>query len=106
MTPKDILNKAADWLEENAWCQNSLCRRGGISFNRIVPDAERCCLNGAIYMASGLDLGRTKKNQIAAISQAFDLVEKSLGTRNPARWNDTKGRTKQEVIAALRKAAK
>jgi hypothetical protein len=80
------LIKAADYIEKYGWCQHSHSKAGTV------------CLWGAICEANGGD-GRL-------CDDAYDKVETFL--QNPIgaiNWNDAPGRTKDEVIALLRKAA-
>ena len=86
MTPQEVLLKAAEYIEEHGWCQHAFGE----------PDG-RVCLEGAI--------NRTAYNG----SERDAAVRRMIGHLNgqtPAFWNDMRGRTKEEVIAALREAAK
>ena len=82
MTPEEILSEAAR-LVEKGWCQGRL--RSGLGV----------CAVGAI-----LDAGRSDNGLNVAVSA---LVQE-IGTPDIGRWNDTPGRTKEEVATALRNA--
>jgi hypothetical protein len=79
----DVLNQAADYLEQHGWIQ------GGLG----TPDGPRC-VAGAI---GGLERGR--------FCEAWLAFTRYLKPEHPATWNDAPGRTKGEVVAALRAAA-
>lgn len=117
MKPSEILLKAADLIEAEGWCQNS----------NVQPDGCMCAW-GAIRKAVRQDMGVDSNNLIALYYQLIteqslvgDVMRVYLQTAGVARtgygidnleasfqsitgWNDTKGRTKDEVIAALRAA--
>jgi hypothetical protein len=79
---RQVLLDAANILEEQGWIRGNLCRPEGY------------CILGAMDAA---------KPPAAAMVIAFMRLEKKLGP--PAQWNDTPGRTKEEVIAMLRETA-
>ena len=89
------LLKAAEYIEEHGWCQYDL-----------FDEVNRACLDGAIIRSS---------NNFSLIREieAQERVAKFLGANLSKRsalgfihvWNDAPGRTKEEVVAALRGAA-
>ena len=85
-----LLLKAAAVIDEIGWCQNGYTKHGGY------------CIYGALDHAAGFDVGEGATNQV--VSQAawrfIDAVKSSV-----AGWNDTPGRTKDEVVAKLRAVA-
>jgi hypothetical protein len=87
-TMPDVLDAAADYIEQNGWTQNRSRNADGA-----------VCAIGAIRYASG---------QYVPISRlglaAVDAVESHLG-RWICGWNDTPGRTRTEVVAKLREVA-
>jgi hypothetical protein len=100
VTVADDLNRAADLLEsgEWGWCQGAL---------RTGPDL---CVLGAIAVATGYTFEREYQKTFINIddcnprySAAFDALSVVVPSR--AVWNDEPGRTKAEVISALRSAA-
>lgn len=77
-------NRAADYIEENGWCQNNWRTQEG-----------KVCLFGAIRLtAETLELYSPLENFLTEVlaSETFS---------GPA-WNDYKGRTKEEVVGLLR----
>lgn len=88
---QQVLLDAADLIEEKGWIQGANWRPG-LGY----------CVFGAINKVTQNDL---------AFSDAVGRVLTEIGRLNQpwtggiARWNDEPGRTKDEVLAALRKAA-
>lgn len=87
---KDILNGAADVLDEKGWCQG-----------RYQNDKGEYCPAGAMihYADSLLELEGVKGVDIA-MRILHDEVNNYVTS-----WNDKPERTKEEVISALRSAA-
>lgn len=81
---KKILADAAALIRENGWVQEKYGSLG-----------EGYCLVGAVIAASG-GTGRYH----VAYRVLTDEVE------NPLTWNDTKGRTQEEVLELLGRAAR
>lgn len=92
---QDLLH-AAEFLEIYGWCQG---RMGDLS--------GRVCAYGAIKEASGSDYFREPLYKFAThlglLYRAGDI--RSMAGE-VARWNDVPTRTKQEVLNALREAAR
>jgi len=82
-----ILLDAADLIETYGWVQGRLgtCEVG-------------FCITGALRQASQWGIRQ-------GCGEAQRALHRSLGGMNPSTWNDVPGRTKEEVIAQLRKAA-
>lgn len=76
--------KAWQLLEKYGWCQDSFC-------NALM---ERCAL-GAIFNVY---------KHTEPIEAARQRLMKVANTDNIACWNDSKGRTKRQVINAMKKA--
>lgn len=78
------LRQAADYIETHGWCQGKFERDDG-----------HVCVSRAIHRAGG---------DLAARLAFVDF----LGTPDVSLlgWNDTPGRTAEEVIAALRECAR
>lgn len=97
-TVADVLDRAADLLEEFGWCQ----KKAGSKF-----EGEMCAV-GAImesvddFTGSWGSVGRDLYN--AACSIQGDASEATIWPL--AIWNDAPGRTKAEVVARLRDAAR
>lgn len=86
MTAREILLAAADHLERYGWVKNM---RGG-------PGAP-CCTVGAIAVACN--------NDEPLYSEACQVLREHLNVRRLTDWNDTRSRTADEVITAMRAAA-
>lgn len=105
------LRAAADVLERDGWTQGS--------FHRLVDEGRIChCAEGAIAVASGRhedvrpdpvsnSMVDWKPNTDASARHwdALDALAEVIDAHNIPSWNDTPGRTADEVIAALRAAA-
>jgi hypothetical protein len=91
-TVSDVLNRAADLLEEFGWCQG----HGGSKKEGVF------CIRGAIaeahYELKGEHIG------VMCDPTILNVYEKQYGVPSFA-WNDSRGRKKSEVVAALREAA-
>lgn len=90
-TVADVLDAAADLLEKpGAWTQGE--------WWSCNDDDEQCfCVRGAIRWCG-----------VGINSEMDQKIAEAMGFRAPhllARWNDEKGRTQSEVVAALRAAA-
>lgn len=103
---RDLLLKAADIIEEKGWIKGSYHHSGG------------ACAVGAIALAANLDWVYLAEERSAgfqgpateAVTHLLAQVNKRPGLfnrkyDNVQRWNDDTGRTKEEVVAAMRKAA-
>jgi hypothetical protein len=91
---RQALLNAAQYIRDNGWCQHKL----------ELPSGEVCAY-GAMSRA-------TYGKEAHTLSEAVGLFSKycvSAGLIQPngsfPTWNDTPGRTKEEVIEALEKAA-
>lgn len=80
-----ILWNAADYIEAHGWCQGT------------IKVGVRVCAMGALSESIG------DRNHVIA-QDAVNRLTARVGTY-VAQWNDDPGRTKEEVIAALRAAA-
>lgn len=88
----DLLRKAADKIERCGWCQGTAQTYYG-SF----------CALGALehaQHAAGLHISV----YFEAVSRLIDLLRLTQPA-SIATWNDTKGRTKEQVVSAMRDAA-
>lgn len=113
MRTSEVLNAAADLIEQNEWTQ----REGWYG----QPHAQGVCLEGGIMAAMGyrwLDLieptpdgeGWDPIYDGLLKCPAYKAVEEYLGDRlvpgdRLYNWNDVTGRTKEEVIEVLRATA-
>lgn len=78
-----VLLNAAQYIRDHGWCQHVTRDRQG-----------RVCLSGALYRNA------EEPDYTNAAYAVYALIKENL-----AEWNDTPGRTEQEVIAVLEKAA-
>ena len=83
----DVLLAAADYIEQHGWCQ---------FYTR--DDQGAVCGFGAIFNCSNPPIG-------GHTLLAVDRMQRRLGMSISA-WNDMPGRTKDEVVAALRAASR
>lgn len=93
---RTLLHKAADYIEEHGWCQGTLLNSGQV------------CTMGALYAATGWPYASWGHDLLPLIKESHDKLVQFLDpTINPRidLWNDRAGRTRKEVIAALRGAA-
>ena len=85
MNTSEVLNTAADLIEERGWHQ------GGDGFG---PDGQLCVIN-ALYTAGRKDW-----------HEAWERTKEHVGIQYALdEWNDAEGRTAVEVVAVLRAAA-
>lgn len=92
MNVSEVLDRAADVLEEDGWCQYSMhdelgryCALGAIK--AVTPDPDAFAERGYATRALRDYLSPTRPFQIS-------------------KWNDNPDRTKEEVIDALQQAAR
>lgn len=93
MTPQEILNAAADHIEEYGW------QRGGYG-----QKEEPCCVLGALSVAAASN-GASLREAQAGFYSTRDIVKDQTGVRSVADWNDVIAQDAEEVVAMLRKAA-
>lgn len=90
-TTARVLRAAAWYIEEHGWCQG-----------RWENEEGKVCLDGAILRVMGQFAGH--KNFSARYIPIIGALGPEVGY-SPIGFNDTDGRTEQEVTAALRRAA-
>jgi hypothetical protein len=93
-TMADDLNYAADLLEseEWGWCQG------------VARNGDSLCMLGALAVATGNALREHQESFEGDLGPRYEAAYKVL-PEGKAAWNDEPGRTKAEVISALRSAA-
>lgn len=100
----DVLEKAAEVIERDGWCQNQL-----------TDEAGRVCLVGAIEKAAFGEIRSVASMPVHDARWrlrcgAVDAVTVALGGGGlfavPSRWNDLPGRDQFEVIDLLKSVAK
>jgi len=89
-----VLLDAANLLESAGWCQNMM----GDSFGRH-------CAIGAIHAVKCDDL-HSMANAACALSKHIQTGFSRSKYIDIPDWNDYRGRTKEQVIATMRKVAK
>lgn len=89
MKAYEILNKAADLLETNGWCHGYYKDMDG-----------NLCAAGATYEADHSGSVDADHVLLEYVSTQRDIPWPSVEA-----WNDTPGRTPEEVIEAMRAAA-
>jgi hypothetical protein len=105
MTTVQVLREAAR-LVAKGWCRGASARNA--NERNVQPDnptAVSFCASGALSKASYLYEGY----QWPLFYSASVAVENVLGlsaTESLYEWNDRRGRTQAEVVAALRKTAR
>lgn len=85
-----IILAAADLIEQQGWTQSQM--------KAYAPTGEIIgyCLLGAIKQVA--------PNRFQLRARIYDHIREETG-RNPVQFNDATGRTKEEVIALLRRIA-
>jgi len=91
MNVSEVLNKAADLIEEKGWVQEAFSNRYGY----CAIGAIRECIWGKDVPSNSPELW----------DGAIERLVKTVREAHIPSWNDAEGRTKEEVIAKLREAA-
>lgn len=100
---RSILLCAREIIEECGWCQYALQAEDG-----------SVCLEGAVVIASGVKVFRSRKGHyeyaaddpcLRAASRPIAILELQVVGKRLSRWNDERGRTKEEVLRLLRDTA-
>lgn len=118
MTAKQVLTGAAKRLQEKGWTQGCYaltaetrdfegkklpagmpCGAGGDLIDTPVAETD---VIGAMRQMAGR-FGVRADHDVVDMAKA--LLRNHLGVENLATWNDEDGRTKEQVIAALKAAA-
>lgn len=100
MEIKKTLLCAVDLLEQKGWTQGAFAQDvEGCIVSPMDPRAVCFCTLGAISKC-GDDNYRA-----AAVTVSKWLRQNYAGVNGIVDWNDARGRTKEEVVAALRAAA-
>lgn len=94
-TANEMLNKAADYLETHEWLQH-----------KMWDDKGGACLLGAMETIYS-DYGVSSYTDPAwdEFKLAYRQLYQVIGTDMVACWNDQPGRTKEQVVKALREAS-
>ena len=106
-SPAEVLDAAADRIERDGWYRGDFFADPPPFFNVddiariLIATPKPCCVSGALIAETGY-------YETSFDSAAETLLMQHLGLRwidELPRWNDAPGRTKEEVVAALRAAA-
>lgn len=112
-----ILLMAADIIEAGGLAKGAYFKAPGFNMEKevwrdpldiaqdfkLAGDTPKCCALGAIYMA-----GAVVRAESPEVVSAMDRLAKTLDIPNAFAipdWNDAPSRRKQQVVAALRRAA-
>lgn len=85
------LGRARDRVEKG-WCQ------------RFLFKGEKCCSIGALIKAKALSAEMRIRGQNLVAEAARESLPYKQGWVNIVVWNDSKGRTKEEVVCVFNKA--
>ena len=100
-----VLLDAAEFLEEKDWCQGAFARNSSYESVSIYNlDACKFCLAGAVMVSTRAVVVSPGVHRGSILNAAYEKIENLIAS-NVTVWNDKPGRTKEEVINALRKAA-
>ena len=87
----DVLERAADYIDQHGWCQDE-----------YADDSGRVCAAGAI---SAITEGSPERFAPLSMRLALSNAVEDLGFTGIADWNDALGRTQAEVTAKIREVA-
>jgi hypothetical protein len=93
-----ILLDAADYIGLHGWCQ-------GTVENAFRQVCAMGAINRASYLRCSVSCGATTTAQ-RKLAKYLECFVSSDNANDIADWNDAPGRTKEEVMAALRGAAR
>jgi hypothetical protein len=102
MNTSDVLNRAADLIEERGWSQGSGWCLGGRDSGGAL------CLEGGIRVAAQeFDIHQAAIHVVRdyLTDTRPEAINPACGTVIPFSWNDAYGRTAAEVIEVLRATA-
>lgn len=95
MTTQEVLKEARRLLAEVGWCQYYSCERDE------TGTITAYCSIGAVYAAAGTDFSGPFRDAKRLLERQIPYAARWCGV---AGWNDTKGRTKREVLALFDRA--
>ncbi len=98
---KEILRRARE-LVGKGWCQGAFARDAqGLAVGRYADSARAFCVLGAVDRASE---GRHTEARDVALRVLGTATKKITGARAPGYYNDQGGRTKEDIVALLKRA--
>lgn len=86
------MGELSEFFKTFPWCQGAYAEGVEGHPDRGDEDAKACCIMGATFYL-GWDYQRRWEFK--------DAFRNKVDARGPIHWNDTVGRTKEEVIAKL-----
>lgn len=102
-TVPEVLDRAADLIGARGWAQGA-----DAAYLAELDNDEPVCVGLAIQFAAGLSRFASRwaqPEEYARSKAATDFLRGRLDAVGVADWNDVEGRTKDEVVTALREAA-
>jgi hypothetical protein len=100
-----ILREAARLIRERGWTQRrNAATASGEAADPPYTDAVCFCAEGAIVRAKMDAAPRLGPRRFDAHDAAMDAMRVAIGARVVHRWNDTDGRTREEVLDAFERA--
>jgi hypothetical protein len=104
MNIADVLNRAADHMEEVGFHKGDYFKKGPLYHHEdaLVDKSKTeafdrpCCTLGALYFAA---------SDLDEFHAAKGVVEEVIRGRDVPHWNDMKSRRKEQVVRTLRAAA-
>lgn len=119
MTPQEVLSAAADHMEEVGLYKGDFYDSDDMDdmyaccplLTEVVEEARNksCCALGAIYAVVPTRFTRARVDIEPLVDRATGLLVGHLGVHSVNAipdWNDAPERTQEEVVAALRAAAR
>lgn len=106
MRTSEVLNKAADLIEQHGWINVANAHDS----NPWGGGGKPMCIEGGILAALGIEVtgGSITSDEDRELTNcsAYKAVQEYLGVDRLYRYNDTKGRTAEEVVSTLRVVAR
>lgn len=100
MKPDLILDRTADKLESGEWQWYQYAPGKGMS------DPGHYCVSEALWKMTMVDFSLDRETSSwSRWLEVLDAMRKQTGATSLAFWNDSRARTKEQVIGALRAAA-
>jgi hypothetical protein len=105
LTAEDVLSGASALLRRG-WCQGSdACGADGQAVKAWQPEARSWSLLGALCASGGLDERAAPRIPLGSLATAAAAMGLATNAHSLQAWNDAEGRTQQEVLAAVDRAA-
>ena len=106
-TPHQLLVDARRVIAEKGWCQGTIARDSkGECVYEDSAKAVSFCMVGAIQVAGGKGFDTFSRPGIRARGRLTQAITARYGAMRIERFNDTEGRTKEEVLAVFDAAIK